>query len=385
MTDVRAILAALVAFDTTSDRSNLDLIAWIEAQFARHGVWSQRVPDPTGTKACLWGTIGPRDVPGYVLSGHTDAVPVTGQAWTSDPFTLREAEGRLYGRGTVDMKGFIAACLAKLPEMAAAPLARPIHFLFTHDEETGCIGVRFALERIAELAPARPLAAFVGEPTGMQVVIAHKSRFDYCVTVRGRSCHSSLAPQGVNAIEAAARVIGRIADIGRRFADEGPRDGLYDVDVSTAQTGTIEGGTALNIVPNRCSFTFEFRTLAQVDPWPYDREVRAFACEEVEPGMKARDGDAGIEIELKNGIPGFESPLDSEAVRLAERFTGRSDHAKVSYGTEAGLIAAVGGIPAVVVGPGSIARAHRPDEYVEIAELEACGRFLDGLIAHCRA
>jgi acetylornithine deacetylase len=383
MSDVREILAALVAFDTTSRNSNLELIAWVEDYFARHGVWYERVLDPTGTKACLWATVGPRDAAGFVLSGHTDTVPVDGQTWTSDPFTLREADGRLYGRGAVDMKGFLAATLAHLPQMVAAPLARPIHFCFSHDEETGCTGVRNALARIDELAPVAPLAAFVGEPTEMAPVVAHKSRFDYVVTVTGHACHSSQKPRGVNAIEAAARLIGKIDEIDRRFA-AGPRDGLYDVDVSTAQTGTIEGGTAINIVPEFCRFTFEFRTLADVDPWPYDAEVRAFASEVIEPEMKAKDPAAGIEIALQNGIPGFDTPLDSDAVRLAKRFAGRNDHAKVAYGTEAGLIASIGRIPTVVVGPGSIRQAHGADEYVEIAELEKCGRFLDALVAHCR-
>jgi acetylornithine deacetylase len=384
MSDVREILASLVAFDTTSRNSNLELIAWVEALFARHGVWFERVLDPTGTKACLWATVGPRDVPGYVLSGHTDTVPVDGQSWSADPFTLREADGRLYGRGAADMKGFLAACLAELPEMVAAPLARPIHFCFSHDEETGCTGVRNALARVDELAPVKPLAAFVGEPTEMAPVIGHKSRFDYVVTVTGRAAHSSLKPKGVNAIEAAARLIGRIAEIDARFA-AGPHDELYDVAVSTAQTGTIGGGTVLNIVPAECRFTFEFRTLAEVDPWPLDAEVRAFARDEIEPAMKAIDPATGIDIALQNGVLGFDTPLDSEAVGLAKRFAGRNDHTKVSYGTEAGLIAAIGGIPAVVVGPGSIRQAHRADEYIEIAELAKCARFLDRLVEHCRA
>lgn len=378
------ILARLIAFDTTSRNSNLPLIEWVEAYLAGHGVPFERVYDPTGTKACLWATVGPKTVPGYVLSGHTDTVPVDDQVWATDPFTLTEIGSRLYARGTSDMKGFAAVCLSKIPAMQAAPLKRPIHICLSHDEEVGCIGVRNALARIDELAPTTPLAAFVGEPTDMAVVVAHKAKWSYRCTVRGKACHSSLAPKGVNAVEAAAEVITRIRAIGRRFEVEGPRDPLYDVPFSTSHVGPIRGGTALNIVPEFCTFEFEFRMLAGIDHQPFEDELRAFVANEVEPWMKARDPATGIEIELVNGFPGFDTPPESDATVLAKRLAGRNDHTKVAYGTEAGLFVAIGGVPTIVVGPGSIGQAHIPDEFIEKDQLARCGAFLDRLIDHCR-
>lgn len=378
------ILAELVSFDTTSRNSNLPLIEWVEGYLGRHGVSATRVYDPTGTKANLWATIGPRDVPGYVLSGHTDTVPVDGQDWASDPFRLEERDGRLYGRGTTDMKGFIAASLAKVPFMVAADLKAPIHLCLSHDEEIGCIGVRYALEKIDDLAPAAPVATFVGEPTGMQVIVAHKGKHNYRVTVRGKPCHSSLAPQGVNAIDYAAELILKIRDVARRFAAEGPRDEAYDVPFSTAHTGVISGGTVLNIVPERCHFVFELRMLPGQSHQPWEDEIRAFARDELEPRMQAIDPATGIDIELLNGFPGFDTPADSPVVGLAKSLAGRNDHAKVAYGTEAGLFVHMAQLPAIVVGPGSIEQAHRPNEFIETSELVKCERFLDRLIDRCR-
>ena len=378
------ILARLVSFDTTSRNTNLPLIEWVEQVLDRFDVPYERIYDPTGTKACLWATIGPRDAAGYVLSGHTDVVPVDGQDWATDPFHLTEIGTRLYARGTSDMKGFAAVCLSKLPQMLAKPLARPIHLCLSHDEEVGCIGVRNALARVDDLAPVKPLAAFVGEPTDMAIVIAHKAKWSYRCTVRGRSCHSSLAPQGVNAIEAAAEVITAIRAIGRRFEAEGPLDPQYDIPFSTTHVGTIHGGTALNIVPEHCSFEFEFRIIAGIDHQPFEDELRAHVRSEIEPWMKARDPSTGIEIELVNGFPGFDTPPESDATVLAKRLAGRNDHTKVAYGTEAGLFVAMGGIPTIVVGPGSIGQAHIPNEFIEKDQLVKCGAFLDRLIEHCR-
>ena len=378
------ILTRLIAFDTTSRNSNLPLIEWVEAYLDAHGVPHERVLDPTGTKACLWATVGPKDKPGYVLSGHTDTVPIDDQDWATDPFVLTEIGSRLYARGTSDMKGFAAVCLSKIPAMQAAPLTRPIHLCLSHDEEVGCIGVRNALARIDELAPVAPVAAFVGEPTDMAVVVAHKAKWSYRCTIRGHACHSSLAPKGVNAVEAAAEVITKIRAIGRRFETDGPFDPLYDVPFSTSHVGPIRGGTALNIVPEHCTFEFEFRMLAGIDHQPFEDELRAFVKAEIEPWMKARDPATGIDIELVNGFPGFDTPPESEATVLAKRLAGRNDHTKVAYGTEAGLFVAIGRVPTIVVGPGSIGQAHIPDEFIEKAQLEKCGTFLDRLIDHCR-
>jgi len=385
MTDTTTeILARLVAFDTTSRNSNLPLIEWVEAYLDQFDVGYERVYDPTGTKACLWATIGPKDVAGYVLSGHTDVVPVDDQVWATDPFTLTEVGSRLYGRGTSDMKGFAAVCLSRLPAMVEKPLKQPIHLCLSHDEEVGCIGVRNALARIDELAPVTPLAAFVGEPTSMAVVVAHKAKWSYVVEVHGHACHSSLAPSGVNAIEAAAEVIAEIRAIGREFEASGPRDPLYDVPFSTSHVGTIRGGTALNIVPEHCTFEFEFRMLAGVDHQPFEDRLRAHVREKIEPWMKARHPETGIDIRLANGFPGFDTPPEADATVLAKRLAGRNDHTKVAYGTEAGLFVTMGRMPTVVVGPGSIGQAHIPDEFIETSELEKCGSFVDRLIDHCR-
>ena len=377
-----AILERLVAFDTTSHRSNLDLIDWVETELGRHGVGATRVYDDTGLKANLYATIGPAAEPGYVLSGHTDVVPVDGQAWTSDPFRLTRRDGKLYGRGACDMKGFLAACLSRLPEMTAAPLARPIHLAFSYDEEVGCLGVPRLIERMIADG-LRPAACFVGEPTEMRVVVAHKTKHSLTAVVTGKPVHSSLAPQGVNAIDYAARLVVRIREIADRLS-LGPVDDAFDVPFSTAHTGTIAGGTVLNIVPERCELSFEFRTLPGVDAVALGDEVIGFARDVLEPEMKRRDPATGIAFEVLAGFPGLDTAPEAEVTRLAKRLAGRNDHGKVAYGTEAGQFDAAG-MPTVVIGPGSIEQAHKPDEFIAVAELERCGVFLDRLIAHCAA
>jgi len=377
-----AILERLVAFDTTSHRSNLDLVDWVEAELGRHGISATRVYDDAGLKANLYATIGPAAEPGYVLSGHTDVVPVDGQAWASDPFRLTRRDGRLYGRGACDMKGFLACCLSRLPEMTAAPLARPIHLAFSYDEEVGCLGVPRLIDRMIADG-LRPAACFVGEPTEMQVVVAHKTKHSLTAVVTGKPVHSSLAPQGVNAIDYAARLVVRIREIADRLS-LGPVDAAFDVPFSTAHTGTIAGGTALNIVPERCELSFEFRTLPGIDAVALGDEVMAFARDVLEPEMKRRDPATGIAFELLSGFPGLDTAPEAEVTRLAKRLAGRNDHGKVAYGTEAGQFDAAG-MPTVVIGPGSIEQAHKPDEFIAVAELERCGVFLDRLIAHCAA
>jgi acetylornithine deacetylase len=377
------ILDALVGFDTTSRNSNLALIAWIEGYLDRFGVAHERIPDQTGTKSNVWATIGPAATPGYILSGHTDVVPVDGQAWTSDPFQLTRRDGRLYGRGATDMKGFLACCLAAVPDMVARPLTRPLHLAISYDEEVGCVGVRDMIARLRD-APVAPLGCFVGEPTQMGVVVGHKAKRSLHVTVHGRTCHSSLAPQGVNAVEYAARLIVKIRDIAERLARDGARDALYDVPFTTGHTGVANGGTALNIVPDQCAFEFEFRTIAADDIDALVDEVVAYGHETLVPAMKSVAPEAGITFEEKSGFPGLETPPEHDIIVLAKRLAGANHHAKVAYGTEAGLFAAAG-IPSVVIGPGSIDQAHKADEFVAIGELEKCGGFLDRLVAHCGA
>lgn len=372
------ILKDLVGFDTTSRNSNLALIAHVEAFFASRGVATTRIPDETGEKANLIATIGPKDVPGFVLSGHTDVVPVDGQDWASDPFTLTLRDGRLYGRGSCDMKGFLACIMAKADDMLAADLRTPIHFAFSYDEEVGCKGVPSLIEHLIATHPL-PRACFVGEPTEMQVVIGHKAKRSYRAIVTGRTCHSSLAPEGVNAVEHAARLILKIREMGMELA-QGPSDPLYDVPVTTSHTGTVSGGTALNIVPDRCELAFEFRVLPGEDADALVEEVMRFAREVIEPEMKARAPETGIAFEQISSFPGLDTAADADVTRLAKRLAGRNDHAKVAYGTEGGRFVEIGAIPTVVVGPGSIGQAHKADEFIEVAELVKCEAFLDRLI-----
>ena len=379
---VLPILERLVAFDTTSRNSNLALIAWVEDELARHGVASRRVYDPAGDKANLWATIGPADQPGYILSGHTDVVPVDGQDWTSPPFTLTRDGATVVGRGAADMKGFLACCLAAVPAMTMARLKRPIHLAFSYDEEVGCTGVRGLIEELQHES-VRPLACFVGEPTEMQVVVAHKSKRSYRIVVTGHACHSSLAPEGVNAVEYLARLVVFIRDLGRRMA-QGDSDPMYDIPVSTTHTGVIEGGTAVNIVPDRASAVFEFRLLPHVDSDAVFGAIEAYARDVLEPEMKAIAPRAGIRFEYVSGIPGLDTAGDAPVTQLAMRLAGRNDLAKVAHGTEAGLFAGID-IPTVVVGPGNIEQAHKPDEFIVVSELDRCMAFLARLIAHCEA
>jgi acetylornithine deacetylase len=376
------ILEALVGFDTTSRNSNLALIAWVEDYLDRFGVVHERIFDATGAKANLWSTIGPPAVPGYILSGHTDVVPVDGQDWSHDPFHLAERDGRLYGRGAADMKGFLACCLAAVPDMAARPQARPLHLAFSYDEEVGCVGVRGLISKL-ERSSVKPIGCFVGEPTGMGVVIGHKAKRSLRVTVHGKTCHSSLAPTGVNAVEYAARLIVKIRDITERLARDGARDPLYDVPFTTGHTGTVHGGTALNIVPDACVFEFEFRSIAADDLDTLVDEVTSYARDVLEPDMQAIAPQSGIAFEVKSGFPGLELSPQADVVHLAKRLAGQGGHSKVAYGTEAGLFDAAG-ISTVVIGPGSIDQAHKADEFIAVDELMNCGRFLDHLVAHCR-
>ncbi len=378
------LLATLVAFDTTSRNSNLALIDWAEAHLAGLGFTSERIYDPTGRKANLWATIGPAEVPGFILSGHTDVVPVDGQSWTSDPFALREENGRLYGRGACDMKGFLACCLSAAERMRDASLSRPIHLALSYDEEVGCVGARGIVERL-RAKPVRPEACFVGEPSGMGVVIGHKSKRSVRVTVRGLTCHSSLAPQGVNAVEYGAKLVAEIGRIGERLAASSPQDALYDVPVSTAHVGVLQGGTALNIVPDTCSILFEFRTVAGVDPDALVAEVERYAREVLEPRMRAVDPATGIDFDVYAGFPGLDTAPDAEVVTFAKALAGRNDHAKVAYGTEAGLFQHIAEVPTVVIGPGSIDQAHKADEWIETEQLAKCEAFIDRLIERCSA
>lgn len=374
-------LARLVGFDTTSRNSNLALVDAVEAFFRARAIPFERVEDFAEGKAALIATIGPRDVPGIILSGHTDVVPVDGQLWSSDPFTLTEREGKLYGRGSADMKGFVAVCLGMVPQMQAQPLKKPIHLAFSYDEEVGCLGVRPLLTHMVANG-YRAEGCIVGEPTMMQVVVAHKSKRSLETVVTGRGGHSSRAPELVNAVQAAALIAARVMALDTRLA-EGPRDDLYDVPVSTAHVGVLHGGTAVNIVPERAVMEWEIRALPDQDIDALVAEITDYAHTELEPAMQARAPESRIAFNIMSAIPGLATDPEAPITTLAKRWAGRNDHAKVAYGTEAGLFVEMAQIPTVICGPGSIGVAHQADEYVEISQLEACEDFMRKVIDYC--
>jgi acetylornithine deacetylase len=376
--DSTAMLAKLVAFDTTSRNSNLELMDFVRGHLAAHGIASELVPDETGRKANLFATIGPADRPGLILSGHTDVVPVDGQDWSTDPFTLTRKDGLLHGRGTCDMKGFVAVILALVPEIAALPLAAPVHLALSYDEEVGCIGVRRLIATLGA-RQATPFACVVGEPTEMKVVRAHKGKISLRAKVRGHECHSSLAPRGVNAIEYAAALIVKLNQIGARIAAEGPFDAEFDIPYTTVHTGVIGGGTALNIVPRDCWFDFEFRHLPAHDPHALLGELKHYAETELVPRMQAVERSTGIAWQDLSSFPGLATDEQAPVIALAKSASGRNASSKVAFGTEAGLFSAAG-IPTVVCGPGSIDQAHKPNEFVAAEQIAQCERFVRRMI-----
>ena len=374
----RAMIERLIAFDTTSRNSNLELIHFIEGYLNDLGVAVELTFDDERRKANLYATLGPEDRGGIALSGHTDVVPVDGQEWSSDPFAVTERDGRLHGRGTCDMKSFIAIALASAPRFLAADLETPIHLCFSYDEEIGCVGVPRLLKAL-EAKPVRPKACIIGEPTEMKVITAHKGKLSVIGRVRGHECHSSLAPHGVNAVQAAAQVIVKLTEMARRKAESGPFDEAYDVPHTTVHTGLIEGGTALNIVPKDCVFEFEFRNIPEDDADAMLQEIKAYAHGEVEPAMKQVAPDSGFAFEASSAFPGLHTPEESEVVTLAKALAGANATGKVSFGTEAGLFQD-SGIPAVVCGPGSIDQAHKPNEFIALSQVALCERFMDRLL-----
>lgn len=377
------LLERLVAFPTVSRDSNLALIGFIRDYLAGHGVASELFLNAEGTKANLFATLGPTDRGGVVLSGHTDVVPVDGQAWTRDPFRLSESEGRLYGRGTADMKGFIASVLAAVPAFLAQPLRLPVHLAFSYDEEVGCLGVRSLLGALAQ-RPNRPRLCLIGEPTELRPVLGHKGKLAMRCQVHGAACHSAYAPQGVNAIEYAARLIGHLGEIGEELARPEHHDPRFDPPYSTVQTGLIEGGRALNIVPAECRFDFEVRALPGFDAQQVATRLDRYAQAELVPRMQAVQPGTGIRFEPLGSYPGLATDAASEAAELVALISGSRDFGTVAFGTEGGLFHEAG-IPTVVCGPGSMDQGHKPDEFVTLAQLEACDAMLLRLAEHLRA
>jgi acetylornithine deacetylase len=373
-----AAIGALVGFPTVSRDPNRALLFHVEAFLARHGVSSEIIWNGDRTKGNLWATIGPAHLPGVILSGHSDVVPVDDQDWASDPFVIRRADGRIYGRGACDMKGFIGIVLAAVPGLVRRDLKAPIHIAISYDEELGCTGVTSLIDRIAAL-PIKPALCIVGEPTSMQVVIGHKGGGMFRAIVTGTSAHSSLAPTAVNAIEYAGELIAFIKGLSGEHAHAGPHDESYDVSHSTLTVTTISGGTALNIVPNRCEIGFDIRSLPEVDALALIGRIRGHAETVLLPRMRMVAPEAGIVVERIVEFVGLATAADHPAVTFVKRLVGRNDHAKVAYGTEAGLFSANAGVVSVVCGPGSIDQAHKADEFLDVAEIEKCRTFVDRL------
>jgi len=369
----KELLARLVAFDTESAKSNIALIRFVEDYLAQHGIASARVPTPDGEKASLFATIGPSDRPGLALSGHTDVVPVAGQRWDSDPFTLTERDGRLYGRGSCDMKGYLACALAMVPQFKSRRLNLPIHLAFSYDEEVGCTGVR---PMIAELGKRLPLPrmVFVGEPTEMGVVDAHKGPVRWRVELTGRAAHSSMPHYGVNAIAYAGRLLGELLRM-EEDLKAGAQDPRFDPPWTTLQITQIEGGTASNVVPVPCWFGWEIRALPGFDAMLLDRRLRTFAETHCLPEMRRIAPEAQIGIAATNQVAAYAADAGSGIVPLTLQLAGQNETYAVSYCTEAGLFQG-GGAPAIVCGPGNIAQAHTANEFVSVVELEKCLRFL---------
>ena len=375
----------LIGFPTVSRDSNLGLIEFARDYLARLGVKSHLVYDAGRGKANLFATLaGDPDrvkTGGLVLSGHTDTVPIDGQDWTSDPFVATHRDGRIHGRGTADMKGFIAIALAWAPRFLAAQDRLPLHLSLTYDEETTFLGVRGLVADLAERG-IRPAGCLIGEPTDMQAIVAHKGKRDFCCRVRGRESHSALTPEGVNAIEFAARLIAFIRNLADRLSRDEPRDARFAVPYSTLQTGVINGGIAVNVVPRDCEFKFEMRNLPATSQDTLSQEIMAFAERHLVPEMRAVAADSGIEFELGMDVPAFGIAPDAALVRWAQQVARTAERGvgAVGFGTEASIFSEAG-IPTVVLGPGSIEQAHKPDEYISYEQVAACEQLFERMIA----
>jgi acetylornithine deacetylase len=374
--EAKELLARLVAFDTTSSKTNIPLIEFVEAYLAGHGIASHRVPTADGQKTSLFATIGPSDTGGVALSGHTDVVPVAGQAWDTDPFTLVERDGKLYGRGSCDMKGYLACALAMVPDLKTRKLKMPFHLAFSYDEEVGCTGVRPMIAELGKTLP-RPRYTFVGEPSNMTVVDAHKGPVRWRVELTGRAAHSSMPHLGVNAIAYAGRLIGELLRMEEELKAS-TRNPRFDPPYTSMQVTQIEGGTASNVVPVPCWFGWETRALPGFDPLALQRRLETFAAETCLPEMRAIAPEADIKIIRVNLVSAYAADTRSGIVPLTLKLAGQNETLAVSYCTEAGLFQD-GGAPAIICGPGDIAQAHTVNEFVRVEELAKCLAFLGRL------
>jgi acetylornithine deacetylase len=372
------ILARLVAFDTTSRGSNLALIEYVEGELGKLGVAGRRTPNAEGTKTNLFATIGPVIAGGVVLSGHTDVVPVDGQPWTSDPFVLTRRGMRLYGRGTCDMKGFLALALAAAPELAKAPLKRPVHLAFSYDEEVGCLGAPAMIEAIARELPT-PSAVIVGEPTSMQAVRGHKGIAAFKVTVSGREAHSSLTHLGVSAVMNAVELMHGLILLSQALERDADPASPFTPKGATLTIGQVNGGTAVNILARECVFWFDLRTPPGIDPLavlaPFFAQARA-----MDAALKARAAEAGVKVDMRSLTPPLAPEIDGAAEQLARLLAGDNGPGRVvSYAAEAGQFQGAG-FSTVICGPGSIDQAHQPDEYVDVSQMERGAQFMGRLV-----
>jgi acetylornithine deacetylase len=373
----RNILDDLIAFPTISSDSNLAMIDYIRALLERAGIASSLIFNEERTKANLFASIGPKDRQGVLLSGHSDVVPIAGQAWTSDPFRLVERQGNLYGRGTADMKGFIACVLAVAEQLAPRTLAKPYQMVFSYDEEVGCIGVRRVIEQLPSLATL-PELCIVGEPTMMEPVIAHKGKVAGHIKCTGHACHSSQALDGLNAIHLANDMVTSIRKQQDIILNGTIRDDAFTVPVTTLHIGTIKGGTALNIVPSECNLEFEIRNIPSQNADDL-LDVLFDQARQLTERASERFPGTGVSIEIFNRYPGLATPADSPALTRVQRLVASNAAGKISFGTEGGLFNQHLGVPVIVCGPGDIAQAHKPDEFVSMAQLDACLVFLERL------
>lgn len=374
----QAILAELLAFDTVSAKPNRALMDRVAEILAGAGIASTLIPTADGGKANLYASTGPAGA-GVMLSGHTDVVPVEGQDWTHPPFAMTEKDGRLYGRGAADMKGFVACAIAAMLQAARSPLRVPLHLALSYDEEIGCMGVPSLIEMLQQ-APQRPAICIVGEPTGMQVATGHKGKVALRATCIGREGHSALAPMALNALHLAADFVNAVRKLQAEVAAHGLRDGDYDVPYSTLHVGKLNGGVQVNIVPNKAVIDFEIRSLAQENVQALIDRLHHEAAAILAP-LRDEFPEAAIQIERLWDYPGLGTPSDAAVVNFVKSLTGANGTIKVAFGTEGGLFDARLGIPTVICGPGSMAQGHKPDEYVSLEQMQRCEAMMTALIA----
>jgi acetylornithine deacetylase len=377
--DSITILERLIAFPTVSRDSNLDLIGYAAELLGANGIACRIIPSADGHKANLFATIGPTDKSGIMLSGHTDVVPVDGQNWTLPPFAMTARDGKLYGRGAADMKGFVAAALAACLKASKMTLQTPLHLALSYDEEVGCLGVRDLIEMLSA-APQRPLLCIVGEPTDMQVATGHKGKLAARALCKGREGHSALAPLALNAIHLGCDFVRALRDEQDRLTRDGARDGDYDIPYTTVHVGKINAGVALNIVPNLCQVDFEIRNVAADNAAAILDRLRDAAAR-IAQDAAAIATEAAIDIEITNTYPGLYTPATSQAVAFVKSLTGANNTMKVAFGTEGGLFSRDLGTPAVVCGPGSMTQGHKPDEFVSVEQLRRCDEMLERLLS----